>query len=349
MFLLKVKWAVIGAGGIARRRTIPEVIRSAQQSEIVSLMDIDEKVVQDTGASFGISHTCTTVEDVFDSGCDAVYIASPVFSHYEQGIAALEAGKHVLVEKPMALNYHEAQAMVEKAEQNGLKLGVALMMRYNVYHQAIKEMIVRGDIGDPVAGRAQLTCWFPPISGAWRQVKAQGGGGALSDMGCHCIDLLEWLLGPVMEVTAFTGRLIHDYEVEDTSTVLLRFANRAQGIVDNYFNVPDQAARNILEIYGTRGAVICQKTVGQDGGGKMEVNIQGQAGEYDAGQVRSSESYRVVSLDPVSLYAQEVDAMSRWIAEGIEPQISAEVGLRNIRVVEAAYRSAEEQRTIVVD
>ncbi|HSV30536.1 MAG TPA: Gfo/Idh/MocA family oxidoreductase [Atribacteraceae bacterium] len=346
---MKLKWAVVGAGGLARRRTIPEVIQFAQNSEIVSLMDVDEKAVRETGELFGVRHVCTTLDEILTGDSVAVYIASPVHSHYEQGMAALQAGKHVLIEKPMALNYSEARQMAQLSEKNGLKLGVALMMRYSVYHRTIKTLIEKGDLGEMVAGRAQLTCWYPPAPGAWRQVRVQGGGGALNDMGCHCIDLLEWFLGPVSEVAAFTGTLTHRYEVEDTSTVILRFENGSQGIVDNYFNVPDQAARNVLELYGTKGAVSCRRTIGQDGGGEMEVFTQeGRAG-YNADQVRFFDEYRPVRLTPTPLYAQEIEAMSRWIQEGEKPLISYEIGLRNIRVVEAVYRSAEEKRTIIVD
>ena len=348
MIRLKVKWGVIGAGGIARRRTIPEVVKHAQQSTIVSLMDVDRAAVKETGESVGISHVTTSIDELFKGGCDAVYIASPVSAHFEQGMAALEAGKHVLVEKPMAMTLIEAEKMADFAENKGLKLGIAFMMRYSVYHQAIREMIERGDLGEPVSGRAQLTCWFPPIPGAWRQVKSQGGGGALSDMGCHCIDLLEWFLGEAREVAAFTGTLTHDYEVEDASTVLLRFASGAQGMVDNFFNVPDQASRNVLEIYGTKGAVLCQRTIGQDGGGEMEVFSQEAGGGYDASQVRATDEYKKIVLEPASLYAREVDAMSRWISEGKKPPISYEAGIRNIKIVEACYQAAEEKRVIPV-
>lgn len=346
---MKVKWGVIGAGGIARRRTIPEVVKYARQSDIVSLMDVDAAAVKETGESAGISHVTTSIDELLKGGCDAVYIASPVSAHFEQGMAALQTGKHVLVEKPMAMTLEEAEKMADFAESKGLRLGIAFMMRYSVYHQAIKELIERGDLGEPVSGRAQLTCWFPPIPGAWRQVKSLGGGGALSDMGCHCIDLLEWFLGETQEVTAFTGTLTHDYEVEDASTVLLRCSSGAQGMVDNFFNVPDQASRNVLEIYGTQGAVLCRRTIGQDGGGEMEVFSQEAGGGYDASQVRAMDEYKKVELDPVSLYAQEVDAMSQWIVEGKKPLISYDVGIRNIKVVEAAYQAAEEKRVISID
>ncbi|MGC8778980.1 MAG: Gfo/Idh/MocA family protein, partial [Candidatus Caldatribacteriaceae bacterium] len=183
----KVRFGVVGAGGIARRRTIGEVKQHARYSEIYALMDVDQKTLDETAREFGIERYSTSLEVLLQQDIEAVYVASPIYAHREQVLAALQAGKHVLCEKPMALNRHEAEEMAELAEKMGLRLGVGYMMRYNVYHREIKRLIEEGSLGQLVAGRAQLTCWYPPIPSAWRQVKALGGGGALMDMGGHCI------------------------------------------------------------------------------------------------------------------------------------------------------------------
>lgn len=337
---LPVRWGIIGAGGIARRRSIPEVMRYAKESAIVSVMDVEEKALQEITQIFSIPQSTTSVEKLLQGGCEAVYIASPVFAHFQQCKEALRAGKHVLVEKPMAMKVEEAEEIIALAEEKGLKLGVAFMMRYNVYHRLIKRMIEEGKFGTMVGARAQLTCWYPPVSGAWRQKKELGGGGALADMGCHCIDLLEWFFGEAKEVVAYTASLVHPYEVEDTATVLLRFPNGAQGIVDTFFNIPDEASRNALEIYGTRGAVLCQRTIGQDGGGEVEIFLKEDEKGYDATQVRTTDGFYKVKLDPKPLYAEEFDAMSAWIQGGEKPLIHYEIGLRNLRVIEAAYASS---------
>lgn len=345
---MKVRWGVIGAGGIARRRTIPEVMHFAERSEIVALMDVDENALVATARESGITRIFRTVEELLKEDLDAVYIASPVAFHYLQAKQALEAGKHVLCEKPLALKVEEAEELLELAQKKDLKFGVAFMMRYNVYHQKIKEFLDEGRLGQPVACRAQLTCFYPPIPGAWRQKKETGGGGALTDMGCHCIDLLEWFFGEVREVFGFLDTITHPYEVEDTSTVLLKFENRAQGFVDNLFNVPDEAGRNLLEVYGTKGAIFAQHTIGQDPGGEVWCFFSEGEKTYDALQRRTASGWEKLELEPKSLYAQEVDAMSRWILEGEKPLISAEVGVRNMKVLEAIYRSAVEKRAVTV-
>ena len=100
---MKVKWGVIGAGGIARRRSIPEVVKFSEKSQITALMDVSKELIEETGKQFGIDQCYTSVEEIFKQDIDAVYIASPVFEHEKQVAAALKAGKHVLCEKPMAL------------------------------------------------------------------------------------------------------------------------------------------------------------------------------------------------------------------------------------------------------
>lgn len=344
----KVRLGVVGAGGIARRRTIGEVQRFAQHAEVVALMDVDRAVLEATAREFGISRMFLSLEDLLREDIEAVYVASPVYAHREQVLQALRAGKHVLCEKPLALTWQEAWEMVELAEKAGLCLGVGYMMRYSVYHRKIKELIEEGALGRLVAGRAQLTCWYPPIPSAWRQVKKLGGGGALMDMGGHCLDLLEWFLGRATAVFGLFDNVVHDYEVEDTATVVLKFENGAQGMVDNYFNVPDKAARNVLEIYGTKGAIFAENTIGQNGGGRLFFCLE-EPGGYDAAQRRDEAPYREIVLAPAPLYAQEVDAFSLWIREGKKPETSSEIGLRNLQVIEAAYRSAQEGKMIRLD
>lgn len=158
-------------------------------------------------------------------------------------------------------------------------------MRNNVYNKKARELVQSGALGQEVMGRGQLTCWYPPISDAWRQGISLSGGGSFIDMGTHCLDLLEWIMGAkVVEVCGFQGLLTHRYRtrIEHTSTVLVRFDNGAHGIVDNYFNAPDAASLNRLELYGTRGPVLAEGTVGQEPTGRMFSVLQTQD-RYEGG------------------------------------------------------------------
>ncbi|WP_369017952.1 Gfo/Idh/MocA family oxidoreductase [Thermatribacter velox] len=345
---MKVRWGVIGAGGIARRRTIPEVFNYAQKSEIVAIMDVNTEVLNEMQQELRSVKVFSNLGEFLKEEMEAVYVASPVHFHYKHVLSALQSGKHVLCEKPLARTLSEAEKLASIAEQSGLRFGVAFMMRYNAYHRQIREWLSEGKLGQIVACRAQLTCWYPPIAGAWRQELKKSGGGALSDMGCHCIDLLEWLVGEVKEVFGFVDTITHNYEVEDVSSVLLKFKNGAQGFVDNYFNVPDRASHNLLEIYGTRGAVMTRHSIGQDPGGELEYYFEVLDRGYDAKQSRDKEGWQRLYLKAQPLYAQEIDDFSRWIIEGGSFPLSYEAGLRNMKVIEAIYRSCLEKRVIQV-
>jgi len=203
-----VNWGVIGACGIADRRTIPEGIIPAKNAELVALMDVDEERLRKVAKKYGKVRYYTKEEDLIkDSEVEAVYIATPTYLHHKHVLMAAEAKKHILCEKPMAMNLHQAEEMIRACRENKVKLTLDYMMRYHTYNREIKRMIDKGELGKLVMGRAQLTCWYPPIKGAWRQNPELGGGGSLIDMGTHCIDLLEMLMGKVVEVFCYKDHL----------------------------------------------------------------------------------------------------------------------------------------------
>jgi predicted dehydrogenase len=172
-------------------------------------------------------------------------------------------------------------------------------------------------------------------------------------MGTHCLDLLEWISGSsITEVTGFHDLLTHAYptRIEDTSTVLLRFSNGAHGIVDNYFNVPDVAAQNTLEIYGTKGAIIAHGTIGQDPTGTMFSILQPQETGYAANQLRDGEVARQeYRLEGIGLYGQMIEALSRCIIEDTAPPIGVKDGRHSVAVTLAAYQAARERRVVSVN
>ena len=142
----KIKWGVIGCGGIADRRTIPGLIK-AENATLVAVMDTNYSLAKQVGEKYNVSSVYDNAEELLnDKEVDAVYIATPVFCHKEQAMAAICAGKHVLVEKPIALTVEEAKEIADLADKNNVKISVGLMMRFHTYHQKIKELIAEGKI-----------------------------------------------------------------------------------------------------------------------------------------------------------------------------------------------------------
>ena len=250
----KVKWGVIGAAGIADRRTIPGMMQS-RNAELVAVMEINMELAEKIRAKYDVKKAYDNVDALLaDPEIEAVYIASPVVYHREQAIKAAMAGKHILVEKPVALTTTEGEEVQRVCREMGVLIGSGFMMRFHAYHQKMRELIAEGCLGNIISCRAQLTCWYPEIPGAWRQVKSQSGGGVLMDLAIHCVDLIQYVTGSkAKKVAELTGTKTFRYEVDDSGSLLFETENGAYCYVDCNFNIPDAAARCRFEIYGDWG------------------------------------------------------------------------------------------------
>ncbi len=343
----KIRWGVIGSGGIARRRTIPEGIVASGLAELVSVYDTNQEANKSVAKEFGATPV-KSIKKLLDSGIDAVYVASPANMHYKNVIECAKAKKHILCEKPLGMSSGEAEKMVRNCRENDVLLGTGLMMRFLSQHKAALKMIKEGTLGKPVYGRAQLSCWYPPMDGAWRQNPKTGGGGSLMDMGSHCIDLLEMFFGEIKSVNCFINNNVHSYRSEDSAVVSILFRNGALGTVDTYFCIPDNSSKNILELYGSNGSIIASGTIGQGASGKMTAFIENGTAGYDAAQARSAADGHSIDPEPVNTYLAEIDEFSSAILEKRAPANSYELGLRNQKIIEACYKSARTGKVIEI-
>ena len=340
-----VRWGVIGSGGIARRRTIPEGIVGADNARLVAVFDVDTQANAEVAAEFG-AEAVGSYDDLLAGDVDAVYIATPATAHLEQAIAAARAGKHVLCEKPLGMTVAESEQMLAECKGAGVILGTGFMMRFNTQHQAALKMIQDGVLGKLTYGRAQLSCWYPPIEGAWRQDPVTGGGGSLVDMGGHCIDLLEMFFGDLKAVSCFINNTVHEYKSEDSATAMLSFANGALATVDTFFCVPDDSSKNALELYGSKGSILARGTIGQGPAGEMLAFLEESDAGYDAQQARAEAEGQVIAPEPVNTYMAQIREFSAAVLEGREPEHGAELGLQSQKVLAACYESARTGRVV---
>ncbi len=343
-----IKWGVIGSGGIARRRTIPEGISQAKNAKLVSVYDINQDTNEAVAKEFN-AIASKSIKDLLNSGIDAVYVASPINMHLEHTIVSAEAGKHVFCEKPLGLSVEEAEKMIDICNNSGVKLGTGFMMRFLAQHQAALKFIQNDQLGKPVYGRAQLSCWYPPIPGAFRQDPKLGGGGSLVDMGSHCIDLLEMFFGKVKSVSCFINNIVHDYTSEDSALVSLVFDNGAMASVDTFFCIPDNSSKNILELYGSKGSILAKGTIGQGAEGEMTAYMEGNIKEYDAAQTRNAGDGVVINPPAVNPYLAEIEEFSDSILQKREPGNNALIGLQNQKIVEACYESANSGKVVNIE
>ena len=345
---MSVKWAVLGSCGIARRRTIPEGIVAAENAELVAIYDVATKANEEFASELGV-RAATSEADLLADDVDAVYIATPANLHCQQVLACAKAGKNVLCEKPLGMTVEETNKMVTACKDAGVLLGTAFMMGFHSQHQAALKMIQNGKLGKPTYARAQLSCWYPPMEGAWRQNPATGGGGSLMDVGGHCIDLLELFFGKIKKLSCFINNTIHDYKSEDSAVVALFFKNGALATVDAFFCIPDNSSKNVLELYGSNGCILAKGTIGQGDAGEMTAFLEtGDAG-YDAQQGRDAGQGQVIDPKPLNTYMAEIDEFSKAITEGRQPSNNAQRGLQSQKILAACYESAKTGKAIEID
>jgi len=339
-----VNIGVIGAGGIARRRTIPGMLK-AKNCRLVAVMNPSnpDRIAKE----FNVPRAyCCEEELLDDPDVEAVYIASPVQHHARQIMLCADAGKHILCEKPLTRDLSEARKAIGVCRKRGVFLQEGYMMKFHGAHTTIKELIEQGKLGSIVYVRAQLSCWYPKIAGAWRQ-DPKNGGGALIDMASHLYDLIEYLAGPVRKITALTGNLVQDYRSEDASTTLLELHLGAQATVDCFFCIPDEASRTRLEIYGSAGAVLAEGTIGQGSGVKVVAMLGAGIGGYDAKQSKDvARKFERIAFPKINSYTAECSYFADCVLRHRQPAIN-DLGnsLRMMTLIENAYASAKTGRT----
>jgi len=241
-----LKWLVVGVGDISIRRVIP-AIQAEPRSSLAAIVTRQPSKAD----SYQVPAFPTLADALHHGTFDAVYIATPVFLHGPQTIEALHAGKHVLCEKPMAMNYTEAQTMVETADKSGRCFGVAYYRRCYPKVQRSLELIRQGAIGRPLLAFATCHSQPPDQHRSWLLDPAQAGGGPIYDIGSHRIDLLNYFFGQPLEVHACLSNVVHHFPVEDSATVLIKYASGVHAVVDVRWN--SQIPRDEFRVAGSEG------------------------------------------------------------------------------------------------
>jgi 1,5-anhydro-D-fructose reductase (1,5-anhydro-D-mannitol-forming) len=243
-----LKWLVIGVGDITTKRVLPAIL-AEPRSTLAGIVTRDPAKAE----PYQVPAWTNLPAALAESAADAVYVASPVFLHAPQTTASLRAGKHVLCEKPMAMNYAEAGGMQQTAAECGRTLGIAYYRRMYPKIRRAKELIEAGVIGRPVIAEATSHDWFHPAAGfrEWLVDPKRAGGGPLYDIGSHRIDLLNYLFGKPARATGQVSTLVHPTKVEDNATVLIEYESGVRGIVDVRWH--SHVPRDEFRIRGTEG------------------------------------------------------------------------------------------------
>lgn len=333
-------FGLIGAGNIGKLHA--QVVRELEGARLAAVCALP----LDAARTFAEEHgcrACRTVEDlVNDPGVDIVTIGTPSGLHPEQAVAAARAGKHVLVEKPLAISLEGADAAIRAAQESGVKLGVISQRRFDHVCQAMKQAAVAGEFGKLVFVNGSVLYYREPAyysSSDWRGTWKLDGGGALMNQGIHTVDLVRWLGGPVRSVAAFSGTISHDIEVEDAAAAVVEFESGALGSIKATTSAyPGLHIR--VEIMGDKGSAILQDSdfviwKSTVSGGPPELS----GPKTGSG---SSDPMAFSAAGHLAQFQEFLDA----IREDRQPLVDGAEGRATLELVLAAYESARRKQIV---
>jgi predicted dehydrogenase len=323
----KVRWGLIGCGDISRKRVAP-ALRDIAECELVAVNRARAELARQFAEEFGAKRWYGDWRELIaDDEVDAVYIATPVYLHAEQTIAAAEAGKHVLCEKPMAMNVAECDRMIAACEANGVKLCVAYYRHFYPVIQRAKEIIASGEIGQPVIAQINAFERFNPQPGDdryWFVNKEQAGGGPMMDFGCHRIEVLMNIFGPIKSTTSVVGNVLFDREVEDTAVATFAFETGLRATL----TVTHAAfeSQDTLGIFGSEGSV------------HIPVLNRGQM------LIRTAEGEHEEWRPPhANIHQPLIEDFTRAVLDDRAPQVGGGIGREVARIEEEIYSQRREQ------
>jgi predicted dehydrogenase len=317
----KLGWGLIGCGDISRKRVAP-ALRDIPECELVAISRARRELAEEFAGEFGARRWYDDWRELIaDEDVDAVYIATPVNLHAEQTIAAAAAGKHVLCEKPMAMDVAQCDRMIAACRANGVKLCVAYYRHFYSVIGRTMEIIESGEIGAPVVAQINAFEMFNPQPGQpryWFVKKEQAGGGPMMDFGCHRIEVLMNIFGKIKSTKGVVDSILFEREVEDTAIACFEFENRMCAIL----TVTHAAfeSQDTLEIFGSRGSI------------HIPVLNRGQL------RVVSSTGERTELHPPhANIHQPLIEDFIRAVLENREPKVGGDVGREVARIEEDIY------------
>jgi len=345
--MTKVRVGIIGSGPIAQSAHIPGY-QAAKDAEVVALCDIKPGVLKEAAAKFNISRTYIDYRELLAADdIDAVSICTPNAFHMQPTIDALEAGKHVLCEKPIARNAKEGQKMVDAANRTGKKLMIGLNNRFRSGPKALKRFIEQGQLGEIYFGKSLATRRRGiPSWGAFTN-KEIAGGGPLIDLGVHVLDLTLWLIGfpkPVSVLGATYAKIgtkkpalgsgwmwdPRKFEVEDLGVGLIRFENGMTLFLEASFAANIEKEEFTTTLYGDKGGASLDPL-------RIFTEYGGMIADVTPARLSEKNSHQL-----------EVAAFVEAIKKDKPVPIPGEEALLTTKILDAIYESSEKGKEVAI-
>jgi UDP-N-acetyl-2-amino-2-deoxyglucuronate dehydrogenase len=336
----QIGFGIVGGGMIGSVHA--EAIRAIPGANVVAVWGRSATRANELAAKYGATAYTDYNAFLAHPGLAIVNVCSPSGVHLEHGQAAAEAGKHVLVEKPIEINLERADALVAACEKAGVKLGVIFQSRFLPAVQKVKAAVEAGKLGKLILGDAYVKWYRAPEyygAGSWHGTLKLDGGGALINQAIHTIDLLRWMMGPVDKAFALKKALRYTHiEAEDTLIGNLEFQNGALGVVVATTSIKPGFKRR-LEISGERGTIIL------DGDAISVWDIEGETSTDNSAEQITDGSSNPAAISTEG-HRRQIEDMLDAVLENREPVVNGHEGRKSLEVVAALYQAANEQRLI---
>ena len=341
-----IRFAIIGAGMISELHA--KVISEMDDAQVVAVYSRDLERARNLTDKYGGDPTTDFDGLIARDDVDAVSVCTASGEHALYGIPAAEAGKHVMVEKPIDISLDKADALISACEQNGVKLGVIFLLRFLDLSQEVKKALDDGVLGKLVMADCYMKFYRPQEyydNSRWKGTIALDGGGALINQGVHGLDLLLYLAGDIASVQAYTSVLAHEnIEVEDTCVAAVKYTNGALGVIQATTSVhPDFQQR--IELHGTEGTIIVEGT--EDLWIEHWETFKEGKRETESKTIEVSGAHAVLEEGGEGHQRQFEDFIVA-IREGKEPLVNGQEGRRSLAVVRAVYNSAQSSKEVEV-
>src|SRR5579885_1581249 len=349
----QLRFGIIGTGVIGP--THAEAIRSLPGAALVAVADIVPATAQKLAEKYGIHAYTDAREMLARERLDVVNICVPSGMHGEFACMAMRAGKHVIVEKPMEIRREALDEMLRVQREMNVKLAVISQHRFDPASMRVHQLVEEQAFGRLVLGNALVPWWRSQAyydSGAGSDTWALDGGGVLMNQAIHSIDLLQWLMGRVKSISAYTDTLVHRMETEDVAVAVLRFANGALGTISGTTGAyPGTSAR--VEIYGDKGSALIENDklvylrVAKD-----EQETAGMYGASEGPKRATTSDEGQAAQNPAALsansHARQIADMIRAIREDGTPLADGYAGKQPVEIILSIYESARTHKEVML-
>ncbi len=349
----KLRFAIVGCGVIGPLHA--EAIASLPDAELVAVTDVDQEKAQKLAEKYHVK-AYSNFQDMFAAEkLDVIDICTPSGMHGEHACAAMRAGYHTIVEKPMEITRQRLDEMLQVQRETGRKLAVISQHRFDEGAVTVHRLLQEGAFGRLVLGNAAIPWWRSQKyydSGAWRGTWELDGGGVLMNQSIHSIDVLQWLMGPVKSIYAYTDTLVHRMETEDVAAAVLRFANGAVGTISATTGAYPGATTRI-EIFGDKGSAIIEND--QLAYIHLSRDDTEEIGAYGGGAAvkkGAAEKAAAGAADPAAIqsntHAMQIADMIRAIKEDGTPLVDGTTARHPVEIILGIYESARTQKEVIL-